>query len=99
MSKYGERFRYQEPRDYRAELAAIRRDNPIVCEPAVLADSYGLWVQCGCSTKFEYLQDQLQCPRCLRIFNPREAEDKVGSEPYGGVEVPNKCRGGVNRVH
>ena len=75
VEKFGAKITSQ---NYEKSLTQILEENPIRNLQAVLEEYFGgLWVRCVCGNEFEYLQDQVNCKRCLRVFILSDAEDET----------------------
>ena len=80
MPKWKETHPLFENPNYQADYRQVQF--PVIIEPAVLrsiVDGYTP-VRCACGKEFEYLQDQVNCPKCGRFFDKEEAEDLTGGE-------------------
>lgn len=76
--KYVEKFRNLSVPRYEKSTEQILEENPARNLPAVLEAYFGgLMVRCVCGNEFEYLQDQVNCKRCTRLFVLSDAEDET----------------------
>jgi hypothetical protein len=61
--------------DYKAILERKLKEYPPITSYAVLNDGLFVEVRCCCGEEFEYLPDQVCCPRCGRFFIWDMADD------------------------